>query len=207
MCGGIASWHLVAFCLVLTWVGQNSVNGEPAGRPIWYNGPLSTSLVYQRAVNSAAPVHGESRAFPSPVFYAPTIVSSQVKSVPAVSTTTTTTEATPKSVKKYDVLKFFEKLRRINEHYANPNMSFGTDKQLNGDMEEESHNSRVDFIRSEIDGDDDEADDNNGKEADSTINEGMLIVTKMCHILGGLTGNFHFCDKHTFFDYSKTPPV
>lgn len=97
--------------------------------------------------------------------------------------------------KKYDVFKFFEKLRRINEKYANPNSSLGSQKQLIGDAEakreeesmEESDNSRIDFIRSEegsegVEEENEDGDDYRA-EADSPINEGMLIVTKMCYIL------------------------
>lgn len=176
-----AQYVLTVVCLVLAWAGQKSVNGDPVAaaapmigghRPIWYNSPFSTSLVYQKSANSAS--MGESRAFPSPVYYAPAVLPAKA--------TTTTTEATPKSAKKFDVLKFFDKLKHVNEKYAKRNPTVGTKKQLNEDAEEEDPHTAT---TSDDDGDHvessdrAESDDNEMASAEA-INEGMLIVTKMC---------------------------
>lgn len=183
---------ILAICLVVGWAGQKSVNGDPtagigAQRPVWYNAPISTSLVYQKSV-------GETRAFPSPVYYAPAI-SKSANALPGpsstkkdgavtITATTTTTEAAPSAgPKKYDIFKFFEKLKRINEKYA----SVGTQKQLNEDAEEDETTSSTVASDDDDDGNTDydegaesskrqDRDESDNNETTEAINEGMLIV-------------------------------
>lgn len=185
------AWYALAICLVLGWAGQKSVNGEPAAantspaitgnRPVWYNGPTGTSLVYQqRSAHSASA--GESRAFLSPVYYAP--------AVPPVSVTTTAqpAQAAPKAEKKFDLSTFFDKLKRVNEKYANRKPTVGTQKQLNGDAEEAAKTNAVRSYDLLDDGGveptegEDRTEWDNNETAAEAINEGMLIVTKMCDI-------------------------
>lgn len=180
--------RILAICLVLGWAGQKSINGDPAAsliaahRPVWYNGLISSSLVYQKSGHSVNS-HGESRAFPSPVYYAPAVSSSAERLPISTTISTITTEAAPK---KYDIFKFFEKLKRVNEKYAARNKTVGAQKQLNEDTEEE--HSILSTPISEGDDDDDmpdrqdRAESDNNETVEEAINEGMLIVTKMCDI-------------------------
>lgn len=180
-------WQFLAICLLLSWPAEKSVNGDPvASRPVWYNGPISTSLVYQRPANSAS--GSESRAFPSPVFYAsshltPTTTTTTTTAEPKFAPTTAT-ETTPKVVaKKYDIFKFFEKLKHVNEKYANRNPTLGTQKQLNEDTGDDAEEHAVDSGIVEDEEKYTESDNNDMAEA---INEGMLIVAEMCDIKRGI---------------------
>lgn len=180
-------WQFLSICLLLSWAAEKSVNGDPvASRPVWYNGPISTSLVYQRPANSAS--GSESRAFPSPVFYAsshltPPTTTAGPNSAEVKFTPTTTTETTPKVAKKYDIFKFFEKLKRVNEKYANRSPALGTQKQLNEDAEGVGEQNATD---SDIVGDEEKYTESHSNDMAEAINEGMLIVAEMCDIKGEL---------------------
>ena len=180
------TWHVLAVSLVICWAGQKSVNGEASPvianrRPVWYHGPISTLPVFQRATGHS---HGESRAFPSPIYYAPQQVTPPAKGVTTVSssttTTTSTTTAKPTTVREdrqsFDLLKFFDRLKRVTEKYARPSASVGTQKQFNEDAVEEEAEEQED-VGSPIDRNDEDLSESSDNDSPAeAINEGMLIV-------------------------------
>lgn len=196
----MSSWYWV-IVVSLVLCQRQRINADPsvasglgASRPVWYD-PVSTSLVYQRSVNrGSGSSHGESRAFPSPVFYVSTSLTTTSTTTTTPSPVTTTTspseEASTKSAKKYDIFKFFEKLKRVNEKYANRNRPIGTQKQLNGDAEDDDDSSSThdsstadETSLAELGNEQRTAESDENRSGEMPINEGMLIVTeRTCNI-------------------------
>lgn len=166
MAADMSRWQMFVVLFVLYWVAQKSVDADPvaapdsvAKRPVWYNGPISTSLVYQRSVNGGT--QSESRAFPSPVFYA----SPKIITTPADKNASATTQEAPKTAQTFNVMKFLDKLKLLSEKYVNQNFIA---KQL-GDFYESEEDKTGDVERTEV-GD---------VEVTNGINEGKIIQWKV----------------------------